>query len=143
MVALKSFDRPRQSYQHTVQAYQKGIMFTIGQFDGAKNATVATLNSKKIKIVSECEVRKDSLAADNEDEDADAEDAGSEVDEQDSVLMDEDEVAASDASTVDDLDATETVDVSSVAALRVQLDLAKIMELGVCLLALGIIQIVV
>ena len=123
-------------------------MFTIGQFDNAKNATVATLNSKKIKIVEECVKRKDRLAADIEDE----ADAGLDVEEQGSVSMDEDEVAASDAraaedavtatGTGSDLDATETVDVRSAAALRIQLNLAQRGAIVICLLALAIAHLV-
>jgi hypothetical protein len=123
-------------------------MFTIGQFDNAKNATVATLNSKKIKIVEECVKRKDRLAANIEDE----ADAGLDVEEQGSVSMDEDEVAASDAraaedavtatGTGSDLDATETVDVRSAAALRIQLNLAQRGAIVICLLALAIAHLV-
>lgn len=135
-----------QSYQHTVQSYQKGIMFTIGQFDGAKDATVATLNSKKIKIVSECIKRKDGLAAgetetetgteDNDSVDQD-EEGIAELADGEAAELDE-STAAVDAEAAGSLDATDTVDVSAASAMLVQSDLTQIVGIMSILLAWGI-----
>ena len=121
-------------------------MFTIGQFDGAKNATVATLNSKKIKIVSECVKRQDRLAAGDTETETGTEDYDS-VDQDEEGIAEladgeaaelDESTAAGDAETAGSLDATETVDVSAASAMRVQSELPQVVGILSFLLAWGI-----